>query len=149
MDRIDEQRRVWSLCILLLALMVVGTVVAIVAQWPAQFGGRGDPNDVPSEFLTRGTALSPPLVPLILFAVGTALLVRRDSWAVVGMVLNILLSVAFIIGSVGEAAAAPSPDVPTGALMITGIAGGVLSLAVLVLGIRALAKRRTGAEDAS
>lgn len=149
MERAQRQRRLRSLCVLLLALTVVGTVVAIGAEWPAQFGGRGDPNDVPSEFLTRGTALSPPLAPMILFAVGTALLVRRDRWGVVGLVLTTLLSAVFVIGSVGEAASAPSPDVPTGILLAGGIVGGVLSLTVVVSGILALAKRWTGAEDAS
>jgi hypothetical protein len=39
---------------------VLAAVVTIVARWPAQFGGPGDPAHVAQEFISRGTAAAPP-----------------------------------------------------------------------------------------
>ena len=47
-------------CLLSTVLLLAATLVAVVAGWPAQFGGAGNPDSVAAEFLTRGTALSPP-----------------------------------------------------------------------------------------
>lgn len=55
--------------ILVLAVWSVGAVVSIVAGWPAQFGGSGDPNNVAGEFVARGTATAPPLVPIMVLLV--------------------------------------------------------------------------------
>ena len=55
--------------ILMLAVWSVGAVVSMVAGWPTQFGGSGDPNNVAGEFVARGTATAPPLVPIMVLLV--------------------------------------------------------------------------------
>jgi hypothetical protein len=128
-------------CLLSTLLLVAATLLAIVAGWPAQFGGPGDPDAVAAEFLTRGTALSPPAVPLALFA-GAALLSRRGGAAgVVATVVLMLLGVVFVVGGLGEAVAPATADVPALALMASGGAAALLGVAVLVLGALALRER--------
>ena len=133
-----------QVCLLSTVLLLVATMLAIVAGWPAQFGGPGDPDDVAAEFLTRGTALSPPALPLALFA-GAALLARRRGAAgVVATVVLMLLGVVFVVGGLGEAAAPATADVPALALTASGGAAALLGVAVLVLGALALRERGGG-----
>ena len=54
-----------------LVLNVVATVVAVVVNLPSQFGRVG--TDAGSEFLTSGTAISAPLLPVVLLIAVAAL----------------------------------------------------------------------------
>ena len=112
--------------------MLVGAAVAIAAQWPAQFGGSGDPDDVAAEALTRGTALSPPLAPVIVFVVALVMSLRAGLLGKVGTVLLMLVTVVFIIGGLGEAFAPPTADVPRPVLVLSGLVGVVLRGLILV-----------------
>ena len=56
--------RLWWFTLVLLALNVIATVVAVALNLPAQFGGVG--TDAGDEFLSRGTAISAPLLPVVL-----------------------------------------------------------------------------------
>ena len=129
------------LCLLGTVLLLAATLLAIVAGWPAQFGGAGDPDAVAAEFLIRGTALSPPAVPLALFA-GAALLSRRRGAAgVAATAVVMLLGIVFVVGGLGEATAPATADVPALALTASGGAAALLGVAVLVLGVLALRER--------
>lgn len=126
-------------------LLLLGTLVAVLAGWPAQFGGSGDPDAVASEFLSRGTALSPPLVPLALFALAGLLAARPGRLGAGARAVLLVLSVVFVIGGVGEAAAAgSSPDVPDVALLGSGAVAIALGLAVAVLTVRTWRRDGTG-----
>lgn len=107
-------------CTVLLVVMVVGVIVSIGAGWPAQFGGQGDPDAVTSEFFTRGTALAPPLIPLVLFALCAFGARRDDRWATIATIGAVLLAVVFVIGSLGEAFTSDTPDVRRAALLASG-----------------------------
>lgn len=127
---------------LLLALMVIGGAVSIAAGWPAQLGGGGDPNNVAGEALTRGTAFSPPLVPLLVFVVTLAVSLRHGVVGVIATVLLILVSVALIVGGLGEAFAAPTPDVPRLVLVLSGLVAVLFGLAVIAAAIARLRASR-------
>lgn len=129
---------------LFLVLMVLGGIVSIAAGWPAQFGGGGDPNNVAGEALTRGTAFSPPLVPLLVFAVALAGSLRHGVVGVVATVLLILVSVVFIIGGLGEAFAASTQDVPRLVLVLSGLVAVLFGLAVIAAAIARLRGSRQG-----
>jgi hypothetical protein len=59
---------------LVLVVTGVGAAVSIAAGLPYEFGGRGDPTAVAADFVSGGgTALSPPLLPMVLLAVFAAL----------------------------------------------------------------------------
>jgi len=136
-------RRLVSLSILALVAWILGAVVSIAARWPAQFGGRGDPDAVAAEFVTRGTALAPPLFPvMILFVVFLLLAPSRRWWGTLGVVGLCLLAVLTFVGSLGEALAPSTPDVPRAVLITSGVVGGLLSALLLLSGVAALSDRR-------
>jgi NAD(P)-dependent dehydrogenase (short-subunit alcohol dehydrogenase family) len=120
--RVHRLRRMASRRILLqlgsgiLVFQVLAADVAIAANWPAQFGGVG--TDACAEALTCGTALSAPLFPLAVFAVGLVCSWRgatRTGAAVVAVV-----ALAILAGSLGEAFAPATADVPKGVLIASG-----------------------------
>ena len=128
-------RRLVSVAGLLFVVWSLGTVVCIVAGWPAQFGGPGNPNEVAGEFLGRGTALSPPLSVMVALVVFALLAPSRRWWGALGAVGLCLLAVATFIGSMGEAFAPSTPDVPRAVLVLSGVLGLVLCSALLATGI--------------
>jgi hypothetical protein len=135
-------RRLISVTFLALVVWTVGAVVSIVAGWPAQFGGPGDPNDVAAEFVTRGTVFAPPLFPImILLVVFVSLVPSRSRWGTVGVVGLCLLAVLTSIGSFGEAFAPATPDVPRAVLVVSGVVGVLLSAALLLAGVTELIDR--------
>ena len=127
------------LAAVVLGVEIVATVAAIVLNLPAQFGGVG--TDAASEFAARGTAISPPLGPLIVLAASLALLRRNDRWATVGCVIVLVLGVLFGIGSIGEAVAAETPDVSKTVLVGSGIVGVLIGASLVAMAIAALIAR--------
>ena len=116
-------RRLVSFAVLIFVVWVVGTVVSVVAGWPAQFGGPGNPNNVAGEFLSRGTALSPPLSVMVALVVFVFLARSRRWWGTLGVVGLCLLAVATFVGAMGEALAPATPDVPRAVLVLSGVLG--------------------------
>jgi hypothetical protein len=131
-------------CLVATALLLLATALAVVAGWPAQFGGPGDRDAVAAESLTRGTALSPPAVPLLVFALAGWAAARPGRAGTAARVLLVPVALAFVVGGLGEARAAQTPDVPQAALLVSGASAVVLGVLVLVLAWAALlADRRT------
>jgi len=138
-----------SVATLIFAVWTLGTLVCVVAGWPAQFGGPGNPDEVAMEFLSRGTALSPPswlMVALVMFA-----LLARSSrwWGTLGVVGLCPLAVVTFIGSLGEAFAPATPDVPRAVLVSCGVLGAVLCPTLLASGVADLIARVRAAEHPS
>lgn len=132
----------------MLVIAVLATIVAVILDLPAQFGGVG--TDAASEFAGRGTAVSPPLLPLAVLAVSLLLLRRDDAWATLGCVALAILGILFAIGSVGEALAAGTPDVAKAVLVGSGIVGGLIGVTLASLAIAAiLARRQAAARDSA
>jgi hypothetical protein len=100
------------------------------------------------DFVSSGTAIAPPLVVLILFAVATALVRRTDRWGAAASIVLVLLSVLMIVGSLGEATAPPTPDVPRAVQLFSGASGTAFGVLIAGLAIGALFERRTGSERA-
>ena len=134
-------RRLVSVAVLTLLVWTFGTVIAVVAGWPAQFGGPGDPGNVAGEFVGRGTAFSPPLLPMIALMVFIVLALSRRWWGAVGALGMCFLAVLTFIGSLGEAFAPSTPDVPRAVLVASGVVGGLLSAALLLFGTVELVDR--------
>jgi hypothetical protein len=113
-------------------LSVVGAVVSILARWPHQFGGHGDRHHMLADFASSGTALAPPLAFLILLAGSSLLIRRRDRWGSIACVVLIALSAFMVVGSLGEALAGRTADVPRGVQLFSGawgiVAGGLLAV---------------------
>jgi hypothetical protein len=109
----------------ILAFEALGAVVAIAANWPAQFGAVG--TDAGAEALTRGTALSAPLAPLVVLAGAVALVWRGRVRP--GAAIMALVAVVMLVGALGEALAPATPDVPKAVLLASGAIGVVLAAA--------------------
>ena len=93
------------------------------------------------EWLSRGTAISAPLAPVICFVL-IAILVRFDSWAGwLGIALAFLTGVLVFVGGMGELIAEPTGDVARAVLIMAGVLWGVIAATFLVLGIAATRER--------
>ena len=126
-----------------LVLQIAGMIVAVTVNWPAQFGGAG--TDAGAEALSRGTALSAPLLPLLV--IGAALILLRRGAVRTGAALLSLVAVAMLVGSLGEAFAPATADTPKAVLVSSGAIGVVicaLLLPVAVAGWRSTDRARAG-----
>jgi len=124
-----------------LALNLLATVIAVAVNLPAQFGGVG--TDASKEFLTRGTAISAPLLPVVMMLLVVLLASRRDRWSWVGIVLTLLMAVMVGVGGLGEMAAEPTGDTPEAVLTASGIAWLIVAAVFLALATTAAVRSRT------
>ncbi|RAP73435.1 hypothetical protein [Paenibacillus montanisoli] len=93
-----------------LALQVIGVIISIVFAMPAQvaFGDQLlSPADATSAtvakaFLTNGTALAPPLMLMIIFALLLVAATRSGKWGTLGTFLLSLLGLLFTLATLGE-----------------------------------------------
>ena len=125
-----------------LVLNVIATVVAIVVNLPSQFGIVG--TDAADEFLTSGTAISAPLLPVVLLLVVVAFAGRRDRWAWLGIAAAYLAALLVAIGAVGELQADPTEDTPRGVLVGAGVVWLAIAVVLAALATAALRSRRSG-----
>jgi hypothetical protein len=86
----------------LVAFAVIGTAIGVVASLPYQFGGIGDPARVSEDFVGKGTAVSPPLVALVILVIGGAIAAQRGLVGRVGSGLLALLAAVFLVATIGE-----------------------------------------------
>ncbi len=127
-----------------LAVMIVELIVSLLAHWPHQFGGHGDPHHMIQQFVSNGTALAPPLVLMIALAVVGLVAGRDDRWGLAGAVLMIPIGALLVMGSVGEFLAAASPDVPRAVQLGIGPLDVALSALLLVLAVWDVTRRLRG-----
>ncbi len=126
-------------CMLWLMVAAIETAIAVPERWPAQFGGKGDPTKMATQWITKGTALSPPLFLLVAMVVALVLVTfaRRRSVAQAGTALAGLVGVIGIIGALGELLAAATPAVP-GSVRDAAVIGVALSAVVAITASAAL-----------
>lgn len=130
-----------------LALIAVEAVVSIAAGWPHRFNGHGRPDQVLADFVGSGTALSPPLWLVVLLAVCWAGLRARSPWRGIALVLLVPVTALLTMGSIGEAVAPATSDVPRAVQLVGGVVDVLVSLALLLLTVVSLVQaRRAGAQ---
>jgi hypothetical protein len=135
-------QRLFSVCVLIFIASVVGLVLALIFQWPAQLGGgSGNPNVTAGELVANGTVTSLPLFPWIALTVFALLARSRRWWGTIAVVVLCLLGALFIFGGLGEAFAPPTPYVPRAVLIAAGVVYGGLGLALLLSGVADLIDR--------
>ncbi|CAA9329818.1 MAG: hypothetical protein AVDCRST_MAG29-974 [uncultured Nocardioidaceae bacterium] len=127
-----------------LVLNVVAAGIAIVVNLPAQFGGVG--TDASEEFLTRGTAISAPALPVVLMLLVLLLVTRRDRWGWLGIGLALLTAVTVGVGGFGEMAAEPTADTSKAVLTAAGIAWLVVAAVLIALATTATVRSRNVGE---
>ena len=126
-------------CALWLLVAAIETAIAVAERWPAQFGGKGDPAKIATQWISKGTALSPPLFLLVGMVVALMLVTfaRRRSLAQAGSALAGLVGATGIIGALGELLAVATPAVP-GGVHDAAVIGAALSAAVAITAAAAL-----------
>lgn len=137
--------RVLGLWVTVLVLASLETVIAVVERWPAQFGGAGDPSQIDTQWMSRGTALSPPLFILVGLALAVVLLLvsRRPAAARVSGVMAAAVGLIGTVGSLGELLAPASADVPR--LVADAAVIGVVACLLLVgTGVAVIVNPRGG-----
>lgn len=122
-----------------LVLNVVAAVVAVAVNWPAQFGGVG--TDAGAELIGRGTAISAPLLPVVLLLLVAALARVRSGWGWVALVAGYLTAVTVFIGGVGELLAEGTVDTPQVVLTAGGVAWIGIAVIFVVLTTLAVGER--------
>ena len=142
----SPSQRLYLFAIALFALNVAATGLAIAVNWPAQFGGVG--TDAGDEFLTRGTAISAPLFPMVLLMAVIVFARRagRLGWiAIVGAYLTV---VVVFIGGMGELVAEPTEDTPKAVLVAAGIGWAIVAVELAYLATKVVLDRRRPSVDA-
>lgn len=133
---LNIQKSLIVVSLFLLGEFVISTLIAVQRNLPAELGGKTG-KTAAAEFLTNGTAISPPAVfclVLVLFIIFVSL--PRPRWlGVLGVVGLLLLSVVGLITGLGEPIVSrifnPATfDLP---LALLEAAGFLLTLLVLAL----------------
>ena len=120
-------------------LNFVAAAVAVAVNWPSQFGGVG--TDAGEEVLSRGTAISAPLLPIAILVVSLLLVWRGGRLLTVGVVGIAVTAAMFLIGGIGELTAEETADTPKVVLVAAGIVWIVIALLLLGLAIAAFVER--------
>lgn len=103
----------------LLVFNVVGFVIAVAAELPAEFDGVRDPDDVLLDSVTVGSALAAPLTTLVALSVCALVACLPFRWlAVVGLLGMIVLGALFIVGTIGEPLHPEASDPPVASLVV-------------------------------
>ncbi|MEO6827153.1 MAG: hypothetical protein ABI255_07220 [Microbacteriaceae bacterium] len=119
--------------LVVLIVIVIEAVLSLIARWPYQFGGPGNPDAVWSDFISHGTALSPPMFLIVVLAVLT-LGVRLRGWVqLISGILLAVLSLAMTIGAAGELLSPTSADVPWVIQFVGSAINAVLAVALLAI----------------
>ena len=140
-------KRLVQCAILDLIWASIATVVAIVLNLPARFGGSTRSLPVVQDFLYgMGTALGPPLV----WMVASALLIwlawnQRNRWSILGVIGITLFGAIEVIGALGEPITYELLNPVTSNLLLAVIQAGniIIPLAMMIFGIREWGRRRS------
>ncbi len=147
-------QRLFLVAVLLFIASVVGGVLALIFQWPAQLtrtleGGLGSPNVTVGDLITEGTVTSLPLFPRIAFTVFALLARSRRWWGTLAVVGLCLLALVFFAASVAEVEAPFVPSYPRAVLLISVAVYILLALMLLVTGVLELVDRARTRRSAS
>jgi len=133
--------------VLVLLVASIGAAISIVARMPYEVGGKGDPNTVLQDFISGGgTALSPPLAPMVLMALCILLSPGRRWWGIVGIVGAVLLGLVFLVAGIQEPVLWRALTTWTfgplaAGVVVVGVLGPLLSLLLVLSGIWELIER--------
>ncbi|HSH78838.1 MAG TPA: hypothetical protein VLA19_09945 [Herpetosiphonaceae bacterium] len=133
-------RRLVSVAVLILAVSLVGAVLAYIWGWQTQLGSD-NPNITIGELAARGSVTSIPLAPLIALAIFALLARSRRWWGALAVVGRCLLAVVFFAASLAEVEALFIPSYPRAVLLTSVTVYILLALALLLSGILDLVDR--------
>jgi len=119
---------------------VLAATLAVAVNWPSQFGGVVG-TDAAEDVLSRGTAISAPLAPVVCFVLIAILVRARSRVGWLGIGLTFPTAVLVLAGGMGELVAEPTDDVPGAVLVAAGVLWGGVAAAFVVLAVAATRER--------
>ncbi len=129
-----------------LAYNVLATLLAVWQNWASQFGIVG--TDAAKEWPINGTAISAPVLPLVILLVSLPLLFVRSRVRWLGDLLVVLTAILFTIGGLGEILAEPTDVTPRAVLLPGGVIAIILAVLLAGLAVRdAVAAWRQSEDD--
>ena len=129
----------WGIAIAGLVL----SLVASVADWPAQLGTDGSSPEGTLQWMVSGTAVSSPLGFLVVTAIVGVLATRDSVIGTIADALALVIAVFTIIGSLGEAFAPDPVTAPRVVLVASGVLGLVFAALIAWSVFRDLRLRRS------
>ena len=144
-------QRLFNTAMLLFVVSLVGLVLALIFDWPAQLGGGdGSQHLTFRDAVLLGSVTSLPPIPWIALTLFGLLIPARRWWGTVAVVGLILLGALFIFGGLGEAFAPESSTeiVPRAVLVIGGGVYVAFGLALIWFGIADLRHRMRSGQPA-
>jgi hypothetical protein len=92
-----------------LVVVLLVELVSAAANWyaiahrlPYALGGHGSAKDVSQQWVANGTALGPPLAPMVALALAAVVVAGRRWWGAAGDVLALVVAFAMLMGTLGE-----------------------------------------------
>lgn len=126
--------------LVLLVLNALAAALAVAVNWPGQFGERR--TDASEDVVLEGTAISAPLLPVLLLVVAWLLVARRDGWGWVGLVAAWSTAVVVCIGGLGELVANGTPETPKSVLVFSGLCWTLVAVVLATLAAAVARDRR-------
>lgn len=143
----EANKRLRWFAVAVLIANVIAAVVAVIANWPAQFGQVG--TDAGADVLTSGTAISAPLFPVALLLVVVLFAHRPGALGWIAIVAALFAAALVIIGGLGEVMAEQTADTPRAVLMVGGLTWLLVGLVLAFLAASGAVERFRGRRSAS
>ncbi len=142
----DERRLVASRAAIGFALLNLPLgAAAVAADWPTTVDAPADQGSAAQSFLSRGTALSGPVAPVLLTGALGLLARRRDRFGLAATGLIGAMGTLITINGARQALSRPAAHSPRPVLMAGGAIFTALGLSLTVASGRALAAHRAPA----
>lgn len=135
----EANQRLLGFTVAVLILNVVAAIVAVIANWPAQFGQVG--TDAGAEVLSSGTAISAPLIPVAALLVVALFAHRQGALGWVAIVAALFAAASVIIGGFGELMAEPTANTPKAVLTVGGLVWLLVGITLIILAVSAAVER--------
>jgi len=136
---VEANKRLFWFTVAVLVLNAVAAMIAVRANWPAQFGQVG--TDAGAEFLSSGTAISAPVVPVAALLVVVFFVHRQGAFGWVAIVAALFAAASVIIGGLGELMAEPTVDTPKAVLTVGGLVWPLVGIVLILLAVAAAVER--------
>lgn len=141
----NAQRRLFTFGLVVLVLNTIAAVIAVALNLPTQFGTAG--TDASADVFTKGTAISAPLLPVVLLLASLALLCARGAWYRAGISGTVLVACLVLIGGIGEMTAPGTVHAPKAVLVGAGLVWVAIALTFFKLAAAAFRERRPRASS--
>ena len=138
----QARQRAFAVAAGVIALSIVGFLLALAFQWPSDFVLGEEPDTkVTLADLATGTVTSIPLPPLVVLVLATMLVRSTRWWGTAALVVLALLGLVFTVGGIGEVTSS-NPHVSEAVLVTAGTVYVLVGLAMTATSLLALARGR-------